>query len=178
GRHLPHTDLAVTSDFLQISAPVNPGSSGCPVLDLAGRVVGVTTQAAAHAQGISFAVPSRTLQWALAEMAKSPDGVVRRGYLGIEFATSAEVDDRGSPRGGAEIVRVVDGAPAEAAGIRRGDIVLAVDGVPVADATVLHERIVRGAPGARIALQVLREDRILGPIEATLSAMRTPDPVN
>ncbi|MCR9248509.1 MAG: trypsin-like peptidase domain-containing protein [bacterium] len=171
GRHLPHTDLGVTSDFVQISAPLNPGSSGCPVLDLDGRVVGVTTKAAADAQGISFAVPSRTLKWALAEMERAEDGVVRRGYLGIEFATSRRVDDRGEPRGGARIVRVVSGAPAEAAGIRTGDVVLAVDGIPVADAAVLHQRIVQGRPGGKIALQVLRDERVLGPIEARLSEM-------
>src|SRR5690349_16607794 len=54
GRHLEHYDLHVTNDFLQFSAPVNPGSSGSPVLDLEGRVVGVTTQAVESAQNISF----------------------------------------------------------------------------------------------------------------------------
>lgn len=174
GRHLEHSDLAVTNDFLQISAPVNPGSSGCPVLDLQGRVVGVTTQAAAGAQGISFAVPSRTLKWTLAAMEASPDGIVRRGYLGIEFASRTDVDDAGIPCGGAVIVRVVDGAPAQRAGIRSGDVVVEVDGVPIADATTLHERIVRGAPGQRLAVQVLRSGRLHAPIEAVLSEMGGP----
>lgn len=181
GRHLPHTDLGVTNDFLQISAPVNPGSSGCPVLDLGGRVVGVTTQAAEAAQGISFAVPSRALRWALEEMQRRPDGRVRRGYLGIEFASRQGVDERGMPCGGAVILRVAEGEPGQRAGLRRGDIVLRIDGAAVADARVLHERIVRSDPGTHLAFELLRDGVVQGPIDAVLGEVggaRAPGPVN
>lgn len=174
GRHLPQSDLGVTSDFLQVSAPVNPGSSGCPVLDLAGRVVGVTTQAAEAAQGISFAVPSRSLRWALEAMEREPDGRVRRGYLGIEFASRPGVDDTGAPCEGAVILRVAEGEPAHKAGLRRGDIVLRVDGAPIPDAKILHERIVRADPGTRIALELLRDGVLQGPIDAVLGEVGGP----
>ena len=166
GRQL-HTDLGVTGDFLQFSAPVNPGSSGCPLFDASGRVVGVTTQAATAAQGISFAVPSRGLKWALDAMAKARDGKVRRGYLGIEFASRARREaDEVCP--GAVITRVATGEPAERAGLRRGDVVVAVDGEAIADASSLHDRILRGRPGSRISLQLLRDGRVYGAIEAEL----------
>jgi len=168
GRHLPHSDFGVTNDFLQISAPVNPGSSGCPVLDLAGRVVGVTTQAAEAAQGISFAVPSRSLRWALESMQRHADGRVRRGYLGIEFASRAGVDAKGVPCEGAVVLRVADGDPAHRAGLRRGDVVVRLDGTPIPDARVLHERIVRSDPGTRIALEWLRDGVMQGPIDAVV----------
>ncbi len=168
GRHLQHSDFGVTSDFLQISAPINPGSSGCPVLDVRGRVVGVTTQVAAAAQGISFAVPSRAVKWALEQMRRRPDGRVRRGYLGIEFASRSGLDERGAPRPGAVIVRVADGDPAHRAGLREGDVVLGVDGTPVRDAKELHERIVCSDPGTPIALQLLRDGRIEDPVVAVL----------
>jgi len=171
GRHLPHSDLAVTNDFVQISAPVNPGSSGCPVLDLHGRVVGVTTQAAVQAQGISFAVPSRTLKWTLDAMERSPNGSVQRGYLGIEFQSVVQVDADGNEHSGARIIRVVKDAPAFRAGLRSGDVVVSIDGRPVDDAMVLHEHIVRGQPGGHIALQVLRQGRLRDPIGAVLSEM-------
>ena len=177
GRHLPHSDLAVTSDFVQISAPVNPGSSGGPVLGLDGSVVAVTTKTAVEAQGISFAVPSRTLKWALEAMQRSEDGRVRRGYLGIEFATRAQLDGHGKPLGGAVIVRVVDGAPAHAAGIRRGDVVLTVDGIAVANATVLHEHIVNGAPGSQLAMRVLRGSGVQDSIDAVLSELSHSSPL-
>ncbi len=168
GRHLPVSDFGVTNEYLQFSAPVNPGSSGGPVLDLAGRVVGLTTQAAIEAQGISFAVPSHALRWALEAMERQPDGRVRRGYLGIEFASRAGMDEAGAPTRGAVIVRVAAGEPADRAGLRRGDVVLRVDGEPIADAQDLHESIVRRDPGARIALALLRDGEIQDPIEAVL----------
>ncbi|MEO6595065.1 MAG: trypsin-like peptidase domain-containing protein [Planctomycetota bacterium] len=174
GRHLAHTDFGVTNDFLQISAPVNPGSSGSPVVDLQGRVVGVTTQTATSAQGISFAVPSRTLKWALEAMEKAPDGRVHRGYLGIEFATRRGFDSGGAPCEGAVITRVAEGEPAFRAGLRRGDVVLRVDGESVRDAKALHESIVRKHPGTRIAVQLLRNGRVHDPIEAVLGEVGGP----
>lgn len=158
GRHLHHSDFQLTTDFLQISAPVNPGSSGCPVVDLRGRVVGVTTQAPAEAQGISFAVPSHTLRWTLDQMQRSPDGRVHRGYLGIEFATLARHAGPGTA-GGALITQVMDGKPAHRAGVRPGDVVIGIDDVAVGDARSLHERIVCSLPGTAVALQVLRGGR-------------------
>lgn len=181
GRHLPHSDFGVSNDFLQISAPVNPGSSGCPVLDVHGRVVGVSTQVAAAAQGIAFAVPSRSVVWALAAMERQPDGCVRRGYLGIAFAPRPGVDDDGAPRPGALIVRVADGMPGQVAGLRRGDVVLRVDDAPVREPKDLHERIVRSEPGTPIALQLLRDGLIQDPIVAVLGEVgrgQTVDPAN
>ncbi len=174
GRHLPRSDLGVTADFLQISAPVNPGSSGCPVLDLDGRVVGVTTQAAEAAQGISFAVPSRSLRWALDAMQREPDGRVRRGYLGVEFSSRQGLDESGLPCEGAIITRVAEGEPGDRAGLRRGDIVLRMDGEPVVDARVLHDRIVRSNPGTRVAFQLLRDGKLQAPVDAVLGEVGSP----
>ncbi|MCK5940837.1 MAG: trypsin-like peptidase domain-containing protein [Planctomycetes bacterium] len=168
GRHLEHSDLGVSRDFLQISAAINPGSSGCPVFDVHGHVVGVATQHASAAQGISFAVPVRAVKWALEQMRQQPDGVVRRGYLGIAFAPRRGVDESGRPLPGAVIVEVKEGEPAARAGLRKGDIVLAVDDQPIVDPKDLHERIVCGDPGSAIALQLLRDERACDPIVAVL----------
>jgi serine protease Do len=180
GRQLPHSDFALTNEFLQCSAPVNPGCSGGPLVDLHGRVVGVTTQSAASAQGISFAVPSRTLQWTLEAMEKSRDGQVRHGSLGIEFRSAKAPDGHGTSRRGALVVRVAEGQAAERAGVRAGDLVVSVDGEPVDDARQLHQRIVHGEPGARLALSVLRGGQVVDPIVAELGELggRASDPAN
>src|SRR4029079_10178302 len=62
GRHLPDEGLLVSNEYLQFSAQVNPGSSGGPVLDMDGNVVGVTASSHAAASGISFAVPAKVLK--------------------------------------------------------------------------------------------------------------------
>jgi serine protease Do len=182
GRHLRHYDLRVSSDFLQFSAPVNPGSSGCPVVDLEGRVVGVTTQAAEAAQGISFAIPSRTLKWVLDAMDRSEDGRVHRGHLGISFDSVTGADASGSPTGGAVVRRVAEGGAAQGAGLRPGDVVLHFDGQPIADAGELYERITRTAPGSEVELTVRRGDRVLEPLAVVLrdaaSREREGDPVH
>ncbi len=169
GRHLPHSDCRVTNDFLQVSAPVHVGSSGGPVVDLRGHVVGVTTQAPVDTEGIAFAVPGATLRWSIEAMQREPLGRVRRGYLGIEFATSLWNKDGAAttPRG-VVIVDVVEGQPAHRAGLRKGDVVLSVDGHPIRDAKALHERIVCSHPGKQLALQLLRDGRVHDPIVATL----------
>lgn len=161
GRHLPHYDLRVTNDFLQFSAPVHPGSSGSPVVDAHGSVVGLTTQATDAGEGISFAIPSRTLKWVLREMDRSADGRVHRGYLGIEFETQRGNDERGRPHGGARVRRVAEGEPAQRAGLFAGDVVLFVDGHRVADAGDLHDRITRTPPGTQVRLTVQRDAALL-----------------
>lgn len=168
GRHLPDSDQGSTRDFLQISAPVNPGSSGCPVFDVHGHVVGVSTQLAEAAQGISFAIPSKSVKWALDKMLSQPDGIVRRGYLGIHFGPRRDASANGRPMPGAVIVGVAAGDPADRAGLRSGDVVLAVNGTPIRDPKDLHERIVCGNPGTSIALQLLRNDQVCDPIVAVL----------
>jgi len=168
GRHLHHYDVKVSSDFLQFSAPVNPGSSGCPVLDLDGRVVGVTTQAADAAQGISFAIPSRTLKWVLDAMDKSPDGRVHRGQMGIGFDSRSGVDDHGRPLEGAVVRQVVEGGAAAERGLEAGDVILRVDEHPIVDASDLHERITHTAPGAMLRLTIMRGGHVLEPLPVEL----------
>lgn len=165
GRHLQADDTRVTSEFLQFSAAVNPGSSGCPIVDLVGRVVGVTTQGADSAQGLSFAIPSRTLKWALDAMDKSPDGRVHRGRLGISF----EARRKGANAVAGCVVRgVFAGQAADEAGIEPGDVVLAVDGEPLVDTGDFHSRITRSTPGTSLRLRIERKGEVLPEFEVTL----------
>ncbi len=168
GRHLQHYDTRVTNDFLQFSAPVNPGSSGSPVLDLQGRVVGVTTQAPESGQGISFAIPSRTLKWVLDELQHSPDGRIRRGYAGMTLGTAAPTDRNGNRLEGALITGIARGAPGATAGLQPGDVVLRCDDQPVSDGGMLHEIISRSRPGRTVLLTVVRDGQTLPPIPLTL----------
>ena len=173
GRHVQQYDLRVTNNFLQFSAPVNPGSSGCPVLDLAGRVVGVTTRAAGQAQGISFAIPSRMLKWVLDATDKSPDGRAHHGFLGIGFESRRGRDDYGAPLDGAQVRHVAEGEPAHLAGLQVGDVVIYVDEHRVGDAGDLQERILCAAPGTHLRLTLLRGGKVIEPVEVVLREVPT-----
>ena len=76
--------MRVTNDYLQFSAPASPGSSGSPVFDMRGEVVGITTRVAAEGQGMSFAIPAKVIRRVLDSMERN-EGRVRRAYLGIGF---------------------------------------------------------------------------------------------
>lgn len=149
-RHLSHGRTGVTRAYLQFSAPAHPGSSGAPVLDLEGNVVGVTTLAVPGGQGITFAVPSRVLQWVLDSFERH-GGRVRRGFLGIEFGQNAQGDTVGALVGD-----VREGSPAAAAGLRPGDVITRFDGREVVDALELHDWITCATPGSEVRLHVLR----------------------
>jgi serine protease Do len=170
GRHLSEEGIHVTNEYLQFSAPVNPGESGAPLFDMAGRVIGVTRRTLPAGRGISFAIPSKIVK-ALLRAVERGDSYVRRGYLGMEFRAPTRPEElRGLvvEGGGAEITRVIKGHPADSAGVQVGDVILRFGDVPVTDAADLYERITVATPGSRQALSVLRDGAVLPPMTATL----------
>jgi S1-C subfamily serine protease len=102
-------------DVIQTDAAINPGNSGGPLLDAAGRVIGVNSQIATGegsggSVGIGFAVPVATVKRVLPELER--DGRVRRPFLGIRGREARE---------GVLVEAVQAGAPAATAGIQGGD---------------------------------------------------------
>ncbi|MBK9129811.1 MAG: trypsin-like peptidase domain-containing protein, partial [Phycisphaerales bacterium] len=181
-RHLTVDSAKVTNGFLQFSAAVNPGSSGGPVLDPEGRVVGVTTRKHATGEGLAFAVPSKRVRWVLARM-EQHGGHVPRGYLGVGLAPGTV--------SGALVRTVEPGGPASLAGLRPGDRVLRFEDRDVASAEQLYDLITNALPGAAVALEVradadadaeggLRRLRRLRAVLGTASAQRaaTPPPAD
>jgi S1-C subfamily serine protease len=181
GRLLPEDGLQVTNEYLQFSAPVNPGSSGGPVLDARGDVVGVTTRTHSGGQGLSFAVPSKVLQWVLEAM-KRDGGRVRRGYLGLSFQPR-NVGQGGGQDDGALVTSVTAGGPAALAGLQIGDRIVGFGRRPVASAYDLHDWITHGVPGSDLTLEVLRGDQRLtlparlAELPATREDVETPAPI-
>jgi S1-C subfamily serine protease len=120
-------------NVIQTDAAINPGNSGGPLLDAAGRVIGINSQIATGGGsngnvGIAFAVPINTAKQVIPQLRKS--GSVKRAYLGITGATI----DRSLERlnlatdSGVLVQTVQSGSPADKAGIREGDASASVDG--------------------------------------------------
>jgi serine protease Do len=138
-------------DFLQTDADIAPGSSGGPLFDLSGRVVGITT--AVGAGGPGFAIPIDQAKTILPQLR---DGhKVVRGWLG-----AASVPEDRSP-GGARIGKVFAGTPAAHAGLRQGDLVTELDGVTIDSFDELRSRVAALRPGHTVQLSVLRDGRRL-----------------
>jgi len=158
---------------IQTDAPLNPGNSGGPLLDAEGQVVGINTAVVVPAQGLCFAIPSRTASHVTSEMLRH--GRVRRAWLGIgaeELLLPARVVELNGLAGnrGVAVRQVERGGPAEAAGLRVGDIVVALDGQPVATVSDLHRLLSGEAIGRPVPAEILRkgrrETRSLLPVEA------------
>ena len=125
--------------FLQLDAAVNPGSSGGPVLNLRGEVVGlitaIATQGGGH-EGVAFAIPSKIVLRIASQMVRD-ESVVLKPHVGLGFDREFPMSDRrqlGIDRFiGARINRVVADSPADQGGLKVGDVILSFDGVEVED---------------------------------------------
>lgn len=156
-------------EFLQTDAAINPGSSGGPLVDLDGRVVGINTAIASQSgnnTGVSFSIPVNLVKRVAAQLFEK--GAVTRGYLGVQLANTldpAEAIRLGLNRVCGALVEIVHpGTPAESAGLKVGDVVLKLEDVELRDENHLINLVSALPPGQRIKLSVWR-DRRAQPVE-------------
>ena len=147
-------------DFIQTDAAINPGNSGGPLLNLKGEVVGIATAINPRANTIGFAVPINIAKQILPQLRTT--GRVSRGWLGVYIQAidedTAELLSL-SDRKGALVSKVEPGAPADRAGIKRGDVIVEFDGQAVDEMDQLP-RIVAATPvGETIEVKALRKGK-------------------
>jgi S1-C subfamily serine protease len=159
GRSLPTRSGSATrivENVIQTDAALNPGNSGGALADGAARVVGINTAVAGV--GLGLAVPINHATRAIVG-ALMTDGRFRRAYIGIAG------DSRPLPprlaaslgrRSGIEVVQVVEGSPAERAGLRPEDLIVEVDGAPVGGVDDLQRLMVAELIGRSVRTRVLR----------------------
>jgi Do/DeqQ family serine protease len=175
--------VATYENFIQTDASINPGNSGGPLLSLDGRVVGINTAIVAAGQGIGFSIPINEARSVMAQLIAR--GKVVRGWLGIaiqdvtdELASSFGVRERE----GVLVADVVKGGPAEAAGLRSGDVVVELGGARIREVPDLQRRVAAVAPGHTVELGVVRDGQRrrvsvrIGEMPAEAPAMAALDP--
>jgi S1-C subfamily serine protease len=161
GRSLPTQGGRIVDNVIQTDAALNPGNSGGALADGRGRVVGVNTAVAGVGLGLAVPVNAATRQIVGALMT---EGRFRRAYLGIAGGSRPlppRVARRLGRQSGVEIVQVVEGSPAAAAGLRPEDLIVELDGAPITDVGDIQRLMVVEKIGAAVPLRVLREGREL-----------------
>jgi S1-C subfamily serine protease len=147
----------LVENVIQTDAALNPGNSGGALADIRGRVVGINTAVAGVGLGLAVPVDAAT-RLILAALMR--DGRVRRAYLGIVGGTRRLPPTLAARLGrtaGLEVVQLLDGSPAAAAGVRAGDIIVSLDGRPIAGVGDLQRSLVGDLVGRSIDVTLERE---------------------
>ena len=151
-------------EFLQTDAAINPGSSGGPLVDLEGKIVGINTAIASKSgdnSGVSFSIPANMVKRIAGQLIEK--GAVTRGYLGVQLASTLEPAEAlrlGLTRVNGALVEIVHaGTPAAGAGLQPGDVILKLEDVNLRDENHLINLISVLPPGQKVKLVVWRDRR-------------------
>jgi S1-C subfamily serine protease len=159
GRSLRSYSGRLIDDVIQTDAALNPGNSGGPLVDSAGRVVGVNTATILPAQGICFAIGINTAKFVASRLLR--DGRIRRSYIGVS-AQTVPIHRRVvrfydfAKESGALVLSVEENSPAKRSGLSDGDVIVALEGKPVAGVDDLHRVLTDVRVAVSCALTVLR----------------------
>ena len=160
-----HLGINTFENFIQTDAAINPGNSGGALVDVNGHLVGINTAIYSRTggnHGIGFAIPVSSARSIMEQIIQN--GAVTRGWIGVEAQeiTSELAESFGLPdTEGALIAGVVRGSPADAAGIRPGDVLLSVTGKPVKDPQVMLDLIAALKPEEKTPFRLRRDQNII-----------------
>ncbi|MBL8397976.1 MAG: trypsin-like peptidase domain-containing protein [Candidatus Accumulibacter sp.] len=160
-----HLGINTFENFIQTDAAINPGNSGGALVDGKGQLIGINTaiySRSGGSLGIGFAIPISIARNVMEQIIQN--GSVTRGWVGIEaqeitpdLAESFSLTDAS----GALIAGVLRGSPADASGIKPGDILLSVDGRPVKDPQSMLDLIASQKPGDTVTFKLRRQNNLI-----------------
>ena len=146
--------------FLQTDAAINPGNSGGPLVSMRGQVIGINTAIASGSggyAGVGFAVPINLAREVMKRIRET--GHVTRGWLGVgiqrltpEMAESMKL----KADQGVLVSQVMEGGPAEKAGLKAGDVILEFAGKPVKTPSELQNTVAWAEPGTKADVVIVR----------------------
>ncbi|WP_310632564.1 Do family serine endopeptidase [Paraburkholderia sp.] len=158
-----HLGINTFENFIQTDAPINPGNSGGALVDVSGNLLGINTaiySRSGGSLGIGFAIPVSTARSVLESIITT--GSVTRGWIGVEpqdltpeIAESFGINEKS----GAIVAGVLQGGPADKAGIKPGDILLSVNGEAITDTTRLLNVIAQIKPGTDAKVHLVRKNK-------------------
>jgi len=167
-------------NLIQTDAAINPGNSGGPLVNSAGQVIGINTAVSTEAQGLGFAIPVDVAK-PIMEQALAGEPIVRP-WIGVYYTpispAIAEAEDLDSDYGaligtGGGQSAIIPGSPAEAAGLRDGDIIVGLNGEALNEESDLATLILPYEPGETVTLRILRDNSTTN-VEVTLGELPAP----
>jgi S1-C subfamily serine protease len=170
------TPIRKYPSVIQTDAAINPGNSGGPLVDMAGRVVGVNSAGANTAENIGFAIPIASIRDTIAQAIEDP--LAPLAYLGV---STQEVTGQVAAQfslpvdSGAYVVATMNGGPAAEAGIAEGDVIVAVNGSEVSTPEDLGSVLEGLTPGDAATVEVVRDGGERISIEVTLGQKPLPN---
>lgn len=173
-------DIAQFEDFIQTDAAINAGNSGGALVDARGELVGINTAVIGKAddrtmpEGIGFAIPVNLVRGVMQQLIAH--GRVIRGYLGVEEPEDLPASEArllGIDDGSAVLITAVSG-PAQAAGLRAGDVLTHIDGERMFTRRQAMTLVASAQPGERITIRVVRRDGTPFETEAALEERQPP----
>lgn len=162
GRSL-EADGIVLDDLLQIDAAINRGNSGGPLVDAAGRVIGINTAGIPNAQNLGFAIEIDAVRPVVDQLLAGRGELEVRGFLGVttravsELPREARDELRTGASAGLVVLRVQPGSGAAEADLRVGDVIVALDGRSVDTPADLGERLRNRSAGGRVTVDIDRQ---------------------
>ncbi|RKU03018.1 2-alkenal reductase [Burkholderia sp. Nafp2/4-1b] len=158
-----HLGINTFENFIQTDAPINPGNSGGALVDVNGNLLGINTaiySRSGGSLGIGFAIPVSTARTVLESIITT--GSVTRGWIGVEpqDVTPEIAESFGlQQKSGAIVAGVLQGGPADKAGIKPGDILVSVNGDEITDTTKLLNTVAQIKPGTATKVHVVRKGK-------------------
>ncbi len=153
-------DMGSYDNFIQTDAAINQGSSGGPMFNTEGKIVGISTalfSSSGESIGVGFATPINLGRFVIAQLMEK--GIVERGWIGVKITANEKplaISDKDNFTGGVVISEVVAGSPADKSGIQVDDIVIAVNGRNVEGVKSFSREIAETPKDKNIILRVWR----------------------
>lgn len=145
-------------NVIQTDAAINPGNSGGPLFNSSGQVVGINVAIAADGQSIGFALPINVVKDALSNF--NATGQFNRPFLGVQYRmVTRQMAILNEIPEGAYVMDVVEGSPAEKAGVEAEDIITKIDSEKITESNDLAKIISKKKVGESIMLTVWRNEK-------------------
>ena len=161
-----HVGINTFENFIQTDAAINPGNSGGALIDTRGNLIGINTAIYSNSggsMGIGFAIPVNLAKQVMESIISN--GGVTRGWIGVEPQNLSRelIDSLGLPAKtqGVLLSGILEGGPADRAGVKPGDVLTAVNGQPIRDVRELLSKVSEIKPGAEATLTALRKNKEL-----------------